>query len=405
MALSKDAQDFLEFSFSSDIQSLNATMSKLKNDNHHFSVVLPEVASDEIKVTLDGLEELINSCLLHRLFWTELCQRDDFQIFRRNAFRTDDLFVSHPIIGFEFEHADPENATQLGGVFVFDNQKWLVGSEILTAHQAAHELGSYEESLTAIAENSDFEYLGQALIALTFTMPNLSMEYGFELTDAAADWMIDTALEYAEPDSFEVAADLNPLFREFMSWKMLPPSNQEKILNFLLLGSDSPKLKVRNDAHHFLACMALHADTPEKILAQLSTLKDKTISRVIKSRSKCSRCLKVIGYGLCNNCSPISMDSELLISEDEADEIYLRGLEQARNGDKFDAIETWAQLARSGDVTSIDGIIVTLWRLGMREDAKSWIYALSRIDLEQFNELAERLEVSIAEFEKYASGS
>jgi hypothetical protein len=255
---------------------------------HHLSVVLPQNSQAKIEPTLDGLKELVSLELLHRLFWTELCERDDFEIYRRNAYRVDDLFISHPILGREFEETGAtaeESATNLGGVLMFGNQKWLVGAEDLPSEQAAHELRAYEESLVTIMEDGDYEHIGQSLIALTFTMSELTEKYGFELTGDAEEWMIEAALEFAEPDSFDVSAELNPYFGETLSWAKLPDSKKVKVFEFLNLGFNHKESKIHNDSIHFLGCMALHEATPTPILENLAKLKNSLIDEVLASRS------------------------------------------------------------------------------------------------------------------------
>ena len=252
---------------------------------HPLSVLLPIESSVEIEVSHDGLVDLMPNGLMHRLFWTELCEREDFEIYRRNGYRTDDLFISHQILGREFEEADTDEATGVGGVFIYYKQNWLLGEEYLAAEQAAHELQAYEDSLKVIVEETEFyEHLGQTLIALTYEDSGLSEKYGFKLTESAEDWMIDAALESAEPDSFTVSADLNPYFEEMLSWRKLPDSKKETIFEFLSLGYGLEHSKLRNDSIHFLGCMALHEDTPKSILEKLAKLNDPLIDEVLASR-------------------------------------------------------------------------------------------------------------------------
>ncbi len=254
------------------------------DQGHHLSLVLPQPTKIVIQPTIYGLHELISLQLFHRLFWTELCERDDFEIYRRNAYRTDDVFISHPILGKEFEEADSEDATRLGGVLYFDNQNWLYAEEELSPEQAAHELRAYEESLVTIIEDGDYDHIGQSLIALTFTISDFAEKYGFELTKNAEDWMIDAALEFAEPDSFHVSAQLNPLFGETLSWAKLPDAKKEIVFEFLSLGFNYKESKLRSDSIHFLGCMALHESTPKSILEKLAKLNHPLIGEVLASR-------------------------------------------------------------------------------------------------------------------------
>jgi len=253
-------------------------------NGHHLSVVLPHSSEGDIEATFSGLQELISMKLLHRLFWTDLCERDDFRIFRRNDEETDDLFISHPILGREFLFADRTNSTRLGGVFSFDDQKWLVGHQELYAEEAAHELSSNcDESLVQAVEWGNFDNLGQSLVALTFTLDDLPETYGFELTDDAEDWMIEAAKEIADIGSFDVSAGLNPDFVEILSWRKLPDSKKEKIFEFLIFGYNYKDSKIRNDSIHFLACMALHENTSKTIVELLAALGDPLIDEVLAS--------------------------------------------------------------------------------------------------------------------------
>ena len=252
---------------------------------HHLSVVLPQSSQVAIEPTLYGLHELVSLHLLHRLFWTDLCQRDDFEIYRRNAYRVDDLFISHPILGREFQEADSEDSTRLGGVFIFfGDQNWLVGEEELDTNQAAALLSSYGEPMVDILEDGIYDNIGQSLIALSYEVPEISKKYGFEVSDTGYDWMVEAALEIAEPDDFDVSADLNPMFGETLSWAKLPDSKKETVFEFLNLGFEYKESKLRSDSIHFLGCMALHESTPKSILEKLAKLNDPLVDEVLASR-------------------------------------------------------------------------------------------------------------------------
>jgi hypothetical protein len=377
--------------------------SSLKEYGHPFSVLLPGDTAVQVEVDELGLRDLNSSDFLQRLFWTDLCQRDDFRIYRRNAYRTDDLFISHPILGRDFEETDAENAWNLGGVLVYAGQKWLVGEEVLSAEIAALELGGHEQSLGSIVEEGDYEYLGQTLIALTFELPELAKKYGFELTEVGEEWMIEAAFEFAEPDSFDVSADLNPFFNEMLSYRKISDAKKMTLFNFLQVGYMSDDDKLRKDCIHFLGCMALSGGTPEAILKRLQELDHPLINDVLKSQARCSKCDTEIGYGFCLKCGAGYAKNELSYTDDEADEIYSRGLVLARGGEKYNALEVWLPLAMSGDATTIGAVIATLWLMDKVAEAKTWIILLAEIDMEGLEALAERLDVPFSEFERYAA--
>jgi len=370
---------------------------------HHLSVVLPVDHKVNIEVSVAGLEELISLELLHRLFWTDLSVRDDFEIHRRNAYRTDDLFISHPILGRDFKEADPERATQLGGVLYFRNQNWLRGEEELSANMAAHELRAYEKSLATIVEDGDYEHLGESLIALTYELPELEEKFGFEVTELGEEWMIGAAAEFAESDSWDVSADLNPDFGETLSYRKMSDAKKSVLFDFLQLGYMAEDSKLRNDCIHFLGCMALSGATPDSILKQLKELDHPLITEVLETRAKCSKCHAEIGFGLCLKCNLGNTKNSMTYSDDEADEIYSRGLDLAKNGERYEALEVWLPLAMSGDATTIGAVIATLWRMDKIVEAKTWIVRLAQIDVQGLEALAGRLDVPFSEFQRYAT--
>jgi len=267
------------------LSNLNPKIEKFFTEmGHHLSLLLPIEASRDYELTRDSLLDLNSHQLMQRLFWTDLCERADFKIYRRNAYRTDDLFISHPILSREFEEADPEVATSLGGVFDYNDQNWLLGEETLGEYGATHVLGAYQEYLEVMLEDDFYELIGQKLIALAITVPEIKDKYGFQLTDYAQNWMIEAVLEYADQDLFDVSAELNPSFDETLSWQKIPDSKKEIIFDLLSIGFNENESKLRNDCRHFLGCMALHEETPRSILQRLSKLQDPLIDEILESR-------------------------------------------------------------------------------------------------------------------------
>jgi hypothetical protein len=279
----------------------------------------------------------------------------------------------------------------------------LRGDQELPVEQAVHELRAYEESLATIVEDGDYENLGETLIALTYELPELTEKYGFEVTELGEEWMIAAAVEFAEPDSFDVYADLNPDFGEMLSYRKISDAKKLVLFNFLQLGYMADDSKLRNDCIHFLGCMALSGATPDTILKQLKELNHTLITEVLKSRTKCTQCDAEIGFGLCLKCNLENAKNSMTYSDDEADEIYSRGLDLAKNGERYEALEVWLPLAMSGDATTIGAVIATLWRMDKVAEAKTWIVRLAQIDMQGLEALAGRLDVPFSEFQRYAT--
>jgi hypothetical protein len=107
----------------------------------------------------------------------------------------------------------------------------------------------------------------------------------------------------------------------------------------------------------------------------------------------CNVCGAEIGYGFCLECSSSVSRTSSVLNEDEADKIYSCGLALARNGKKLEAIEVWLPLARQGDATTIDAVIVSLWQMGREHGAKTWLTRLAGLDRGQFNSVIARLEI------------
>jgi hypothetical protein len=139
--------------------------------------------------------------------------------------------------------------------------------------------------MVTLLEDGNYETIGQFLIALSCELGGTyEKKYGFEVTDSGWDWLVDAAYEIAEPDDFDVSAQLNPGFGETLSWAKLPDSKKETVFEFLCLGFNYRESKLRNDSIHFLGCMALHDGTPGFLLEKLAQLGDPLIDEVLASR-------------------------------------------------------------------------------------------------------------------------
>ena len=258
---------------------------------HPLGLLLPEQQNTQPVIHAEALKEMILEYnLLHRLFWPELCEREDFEIYRRNAVQTDDLFISHPILGREFENCMSEDATHLGGVFIFsDNYTWLSGHEKLSLNMAVSEFYSTGCDLVEHIENfgnSGFKDFGVKLAALTFDDidPELADKYGYKLKEKAASDVIEAMIPVAYPHSFDVSAEINSDFPEKLSWRNLPETNKRGIFELLKIGSTLPESKATSDSIHFLGCMALHGDTSDSLLKELSSLGIPIVDEVLASR-------------------------------------------------------------------------------------------------------------------------
>ena len=258
-------------------------ISTLSDYGHPYSILVPGELSHDFVPTYDALHNLIEPKYVHRLFWTELCERPDFEIYRRNAYRTDDLFITHPILGRDFEDHDSETAGGLGGVFDFDKQPWLVGTEELNIEMACYVVTSNEE--TMLDTYHSFDHFGARLCALTKLELINEEEYGFSLTSTAEKYVIDAGNGYAELDNLDVSASLNSEFDEMLSWRKTPDSKKNALFDLLIMGRNIPGgSKLKADSDHFLGCMALHESTPDFLLKKLSALNDPLIDEVIASR-------------------------------------------------------------------------------------------------------------------------
>jgi len=261
-------------------------ISVLGGFGHPYSILLPGELAPTYSNSFDTLFELTNTALLHRLFWTELCQRPDFTIYRRNAYRTDDLFIAHDILGRAFENGDPEASSLLGGVLYYDEQPWLIGREELWLERACDVVTFFEETMLDAYVNSDaLEDLGAQVCALA--MRNLidAESLGFEFSDSADNFVIAAGENYTERDDLDVYAEINSSFQEVLSWHKTPDSKKKAIFDLLVMGRNVPiETKLKADSNHFLGCMALHESTPDFLIKELAALNDPLINEVIASR-------------------------------------------------------------------------------------------------------------------------
>jgi hypothetical protein len=280
---------FKDLSLASEIEKLGEPdfeiISALSKYGHPYSLLNADELSTEFVISVDAFYELNETQFLHRLFWTELCERSDFEIYRRNAYRTDDVFIKHPILGRQFEDSDYEKSFLLGGVFGYNYQTWLKGTEELDINRAAELSTAHMSTMLEYVEEGWSEDFGMALCGFVILGEIDSEAYGFSLTDASSSLVISKAEEFAEPDDFDVSAELNPDFGEILSWSKTPDSKKKAIFDLLVMGRNIPiETKQKADSNHFLGCMALHESTPDFLIKELAALNDPLINGVIASR-------------------------------------------------------------------------------------------------------------------------
>lgn len=293
IALQPKLSGYLGYNTDQKLMSLSELNPKIPETflsfGHPYSILLNANSKNITKYSVRDLRDLIEPLFMHRLFWRELCEQKDFALYRRNAYRTDDMFISHPILGREFEDADYEDATSIGGVFIFDYSiKWLNGYQDLSLDRAVSLLTNSEtfENLSEIVEELDLEYtdLGSRLLALNEIDPNISEKYGFSVTDGYDEFIIEAGENLAEPDDYDVSVQFEAEFAETISWRGLSDERKEQIFEILQLGLDFPHSKIRSDCVHFLACMALHQDTPKALLILLSEIDEPLITEVLNHK-------------------------------------------------------------------------------------------------------------------------
>jgi hypothetical protein len=87
------------------------------------------------------------------------------------------------------------------------------------------------------------------------------------------------------------------------------------------------------------------------------------------------------------------MNEHAKFTEDEADEIFSRGLELAKNGHEANAVEVWRPLARAGDISAIENMIYSLSILGKFDEALPWLSRFANLEYDNIENIALKLKV------------
>ena len=283
------------------------------------------------------LQELIASESFHKMFWPDLCQREDFQLRRRTDYGVDELFVDHSILGINFpSDGDSEEPSNLGGVIDLyateggtgvtsksDFYFRTLGSGILEPswYQLEEYLGFYEyvnaftaqgeESLVDIAEfvflqhhGLDEEMLVAAFLTLALTFSsdvdddekvpanlsptnNFSDKYGFEFQTEIEDYLFQI---YTSHGSFNIcdfytSVSLNSDYQNVFTWGSLTDEVRNQVYNWLQFGAQSNDEWLSRSSIHFLCCMALHEKTTDEMLKKLEEMNIELLKEVIKYRN------------------------------------------------------------------------------------------------------------------------
>jgi hypothetical protein len=279
---------------------------------HPLTCLIKDVKTNKIDLNIDGLKEINSNGILNQLFWTELSERDDFEIVRNASIDSDYVYYDHPILEHQLniteEFGGTENFSLGGGVMLTHadyEASWLIFNDENFFYMdglVAHSILTFDEnSITPIIQETKETYnLGAVLLSLVLNEWTVRYQdeediyivdkYGFKTSCEGVEierWLFTFAWQHEERadfDYFSATAKLNPDYNGKLSWRNLPIEKQKAIFDLLSLGLQEPDSKLRNDAIHFLGCMALHEDTPQELLNQLGNLNIPLVADSLNSR-------------------------------------------------------------------------------------------------------------------------
>ena len=210
---------------------------------HPYSILDTKSKGGNPVITEDALLWMLRREYLHRIFWRELTELvDEFDIGYRYREHESLLFVRHSLLEQDFYDFDLEDL-----------------------------------NLTTAEDLIDYPILAAALRGL----PERPWTKVTKTVNPFYDELEEEDRFY-DMDDIEVTINLE--FEENLTWKNLHREKQLQLFSLLKMGLLSSNQEIAGASEHFLACIALHPNTPEDILSELGELGNELIQEVLDSR-------------------------------------------------------------------------------------------------------------------------
>lgn len=232
---------------------------------------------------------------IYRTFWPELAGRKDiFFWYLRSTYDGDNFYFSIP--GVELEHEFSRGSyTYNSMTFPFIDRPWVETIETMDL-EISNENFSYrdiEEFFDYSDEGEQYDLILAAVISknswaqeernMTSSGSEVSVTLSpvyYSLTKKGEEFVCEWAESFFEEDR-DMKVKVIPEKALPYSWKAMPAEKKNQITQVILEGFNQKVDTKYQYAEHFLACIALHPDTPVSIKDLLKTVDSKPVQQAL----------------------------------------------------------------------------------------------------------------------------
>ena len=265
------------------------------------SVGHPSALLDPVLQVTDNeynFNELVNEWIKHetiyRTLWPEiLSEREDvFYQYRRSSYDGDYFYFS--LKDFNFEHDFSRGSYGYNSMgYPFIDRSWAVTAENMSIEMSYENFTSrdmieylegddedmYDLALAAVISQNSYE--GEiTTYSSSSGVTKQTVKAHYSITKKGEKYVCDWADSYFSEDA-DVEVHLFPEKARPYSWKALSEAKKDLITRIIIEGFNQKVDTKYQYAEHFLACIALHPDTPDSIRQSLSDVESTILQQAL----------------------------------------------------------------------------------------------------------------------------
>lgn len=243
----------------------------------------------------DFVDSWIKYETIYRTFWPELASRKDiFFWYLRSSYDGDQFYFSIP--GVELEHEFSRGSYTYNSMsYPFIDRPWVEVIESMDiemsnenfSYRDIEELFDYSDDeeqydliLAAIVSKNSWAQDERNMTPSGAEMYVTMTPVRYSLTQKGEDFVCAWAESFFEDDR-EMKVKIIPEKALPYSWKAMPIEKKNQIAQIILEGFNKKVDTKYQYAEHFLACIALHPDTPKSIKDLLKTVDSKVVAQAL----------------------------------------------------------------------------------------------------------------------------
>jgi hypothetical protein len=265
----------------------------LNSVGHPLAVLDPDLDVSEHEYSFNEIvNEWIKHETIYRTLWPELSERGDIHFnYRRSSYDGDFFYFSHKDLNLEHDFSRGSYGYNSMG-YPFVDRAWAVTAEHMSIEMSYENFSSrdmidffegddedmYDHVLASVISQNSYE--GEVTTYSSSGETKRTVKAQYSLTKKGEKFVCDSADSYFSEDA-DVEVNLFPEKALPDSWKALSGEKKDLITRIIIEGFHQKVDTKYQYAEHFLACIALHPNTPDSIRQSMSGIESTIIQQAL----------------------------------------------------------------------------------------------------------------------------